>query len=91
LKPDLEAGIIDVIESKFDCCDISQVVEFMFESGIINPKQAQFYLIKNEYYDRLKKRGGESCFQIKADIAAEFDVSFPTVNNIIYTYKHIQP
>lgn len=77
------------IEGRFDCCDITQLIEFLTESGLMKPKEITYYLIKDDYYKRIGE--GEAFTDVKYDLAAEYDVSFATVKNIIYSYKHIKP
>lgn len=79
----------DVLEQRFDCCDITQLLEYMVESGLISPKRLKYYLVKDAYYKRLK--ANEPCTSIKYDLAVDYDLEFNVVKHIIYTYKHIRP
>lgn len=67
----------------------SEVIDFLLESGVIDEKVLTRYLIKCEYYRRLKTQN-QSCFAIKMDLAADFDVSLTTVKNIIYKYDQLK-
>lgn len=81
--------LIDILEQRFACTDVTQMVEFLTESGLMREKHIKSYLIKYEYYERIS--GGESFTDVKYDLAAEFDTSFSNVKNIIYNCKHIRP
>lgn len=67
---------------------IDGLVDYLLQSGIISEKTALRYIIKDEYYKRLKEQNA-SCFDIKLDLAIEYNVSKSTVDNIIYKYSHI--
>jgi len=89
---DVKQELIDTLEAKFQCQDITPMVEFLFESGMADPKRLKYYFLKKEYYQRLKDRADdESCNSIKMDLANDFDCSYPQVKNIIYKYKYLQP
>lgn len=81
--------LIDVMEGEFSNSDATEVVEWLYNRGIIDDKNVTHYLIKREYHQRLKGRN-KSCFEIKSDLAEQFLVSDSTVRNIIYAYDHIK-
>lgn len=82
--------LIEILELRFECTDVSQMIEFMTEAGILRDKHIKQYLIKYEYHSRLKSRTmDESCTDIKYDLAAEFDTSFSNVKNIVYNCKYV--
>jgi len=82
--------LVEILEKKFCCNDVSQLVEFLVEGGLMKPKAIKYYLIKDDYYNEIKK-GEQSCTDIKLDLAANYDTSFPTVKKIIYSMEHIKP
>lgn len=67
---------------------IDGLVDYLLKSGIISEQTALRYIIKDEYYKRLKQQDA-SCFDIKLDLAVEYEVSKSTVDRIIYKYSHI--
>lgn len=83
--------LVQILENRFDCCDITQLIHFLIDSGIISEKNLTHYLIKHEYHQRLKDSRDVTFIDIKMDLAAEFDVSYPTVQNIIYKKPYLKP
>ena len=67
---------------------IDGLVDYLLKSGIISEQTALRYIIKDEYYKRLKEQDA-SCFDIKLDLSIEYNVSKSTIDNIIYKYSHI--
>jgi hypothetical protein len=62
----------------------------MFESGLIEQKRALRWIIKNEYFIRIKTDRSKNFTQHKLDIAVEFDVSESFVNKVLYYYDEIK-
>jgi hypothetical protein len=67
----------------------AQVIEYLHESGVLDERTMLRYVIRDEYYKRLKV-GDRTCFEIKIDLAIEYGVSDTTVKNIIYNYTDIK-
>ena len=68
----------------------TEVVEFMLSSGCLSERCAVHYIVKNEYYKQVWDKENTCNFkQIKIDLAKEWKVSRPTIENIIYKYEHI--
>jgi len=85
---ELSSEIIGRIGDRFECSDITPIVNFLQDSGLMEKKTILRYVIKDEYYNRLKT--GKSGYDIKMDLSVEYDIPFDTVTNIIYKYKHIK-
>ena len=71
-----------------EACSTAEFIDYLVKCGLIECKQMFRYLIKHEYYKRLKKQDA-NCFTIKMDLSVEYDVSKATIENIIYKYDHI--
>lgn len=67
---------------------IDGIINYLLESNIITRQTALRYIIKDEYYKRLKEQNA-NCFEIKLDLSIKYNVSKPTIDNIIYKYSHI--
>jgi len=67
---------------------IDGLIDYLLKSGMITEQIALRYIIKDEYYKLLKEQNA-NCFEIKLDLAIKYNVSKPTIDNIIYKYSHI--
>lgn len=67
---------------------IDGLIDYLLKTGIITKQTASRYIIKDEYYRRLKDQN-QNCFEIKLDLAIKYNVSKDTVDNILYKYSHI--
>ena len=79
-----------LIKDKFEGnVSVSDIVEYLFDTSIINPKMCLRYLIRSEYYVGIKDQG-KSCDELKHDLANKYDVEYDFVKDAIYKYKHLQ-
>ena len=70
--------------------DIPRIVSWFVDNGVLDERHILRYLIKAEY-QRRTRHNNVNRLKIKLDLAVEYDVSLPTVNNIIYRYHNIKP
>lgn len=63
----------------------AQVIQVMFDTGLIEQKRVIRYVVKHEYFERLKQReANQSMNDIKLDLSIEYDVSVSYINKLIY-------
>mgnify|MGYP001582353259 CR=1 FL=1 len=70
-----------------------QVILWLSNSGVLSELHIIRFLIKSEYFKRLKatKNKKQKRLHIKYDLADEYDLSLPTINNIVYKYDMVKP
>lgn len=89
IKNCIQKGLSLIVKERFEGeVTIDGLIDYLLKSGIITQQIALRYIIKDEYYKRLKKQDA-NCFDIKLDLSIEFEVSKTTIDNIIYKYSHI--
>ena len=87
--------LVDLVKSKYNGeTTMENIIEFLWEAGMLDKTTSLRYCIRAIYYDKLKEQdqGNQdrtSCFEIKVDIADKFDVELDFVNNAIYKYTHL--
>lgn len=62
----------------------------MFESGLIEEKRALRWIIKNEYFMRIKADRAKNFTQHKLDLSVDYEVSVSFVNKVLYYYDDIK-
>jgi hypothetical protein len=80
--------LVATIADKFTDGNVNEFVSFLQDSGLIEGKGVIRYIVKDEYYKRLKV-GDKSGFDIKMDLAVEYDLSFDKISYIIYKSPHV--
>jgi len=92
---DVKHELVELVKSKYNGeTNLDNIIEFLWEAGMLDKKTSLRYCIRAEYYNILKEQQQEvmdvkSCFTIKMDIADKFDVELDFVNNAIYKYTHL--
>ncbi|MBL4752692.1 MAG: hypothetical protein JKY52_03700 [Flavobacteriales bacterium] len=82
--------IIKAIKRFGDEGDVAHLVSWLVDNGVLEERHIIRYLIKAEYQKRTRYNDVNR-LKVKLDLAVEYDVSLPTVNNIIYRYHNIIP
>lgn len=78
----------EIVSDRCKNSSATQIVEYLYSSGVIDEKIMLKYVIRHEYYKRIKE-GNQSCFSIKLDLAVQYDVTDTVVKNIIYNNTSI--
>ena len=89
---DVKHELVELVRSKYNGeTNLENIIEFMWEAGMLDKKTSLRYCIRARYYSRLREQHEtkESCFAIKVEIADKFDVELDFVNNAIYKYTHL--
>ena len=82
-------GLTTIVSERFTgSLTIDGLIDYLLQTGIITCQTALRYVVKDEYYKRLKKQDA-NCFEIKLNLSIKYDVSKTTIENIIYKYPHI--
>ena len=79
----------EIIADKCNNVSATAIVDYLYTCGVIDSKTMLRYVIRHEYYKRLKENKS-SCFSIKLDLAVEYDISDTQVKRIIYDYTDIK-
>jgi len=83
--PDLQAQLCEILPLS------TEDIAVLFATGLLNDKTVLRYIVKHEYFARLKKRtNGTSCFDIKIDLAVEYNVSRSFVDKVLYHYVNLR-
>lgn len=87
---EVKRELVELVKSKYNGdTDLDKIVEFLWETGMLDKKTALRYCIREKYHKTLKHMDGKSCFDVQNDIAEEFDVDVDFVKNAIYKYTHL--
>ena len=62
----------------------------LLDAGLTCEKKLLYWVVKDEYFKRLKTQRDKSCFDIKLDLAVEYDISEDTIKNIIYKKDYLK-
>ena len=66
-------------------------IDILFNTGLLDEQRAKRYVVKHEYFERVKKaQGAVSCFSIKLDLVAEYNVSRSFVDKLLYHYVDLK-
>jgi len=87
-----EATKKKVIESLGKNATIDTIIDYLFDAEIADKRRCQIALIKDTYFDLLKKNHKNRNFKAldaKTITAEKFGVSEKMVENCIYYYKDI--
>jgi hypothetical protein len=82
--------LLQILKQKHPELNCTGLVAFMFESGLIEQKRALRWIIKNEYFIRVKKDRNKNFTQHKLDLSIEYDVSRSFVDKVLYYYDDIK-
>ena len=88
---EISEKVIELIKAKYPEGSCTDMVQYMIDSGLIEEKRALRWVIKWDYYQRLKGKRYKSFNDIKLDLAVDYDVSKRFVDKIIYYYTEIKP
>lgn len=87
---DVKHELSELITGKFEGeTSVSNVVEYLWNLGVLNKKTALRCLIRSDYYEMIKAQD-KGFTEIKYELADKYDVDFDFVKNTIYKYSHIQ-
>jgi hypothetical protein len=81
--------LLEILKAKHPELNCTGLVAFMFESGLIEEKRALRWIIKNEYFERVKDHS-KNFTEHKLDMSIEYDVSVSFVNKVLYYYEDIK-
>ena len=82
--------LIEILEQQHPHMNCKGLVSVMFESGLIEEKRALRWIIKNEYFIRVKADRTKNFTQHKLDLSIEYDVSRSFVDKVLYYYDDIK-
>ena len=81
--------LLEIIRKKHPELNCIGVVRYLCESGLIEEKRAIRWIIKNEYFIRIKDKS-KTFTEHKLDLSVEFDVSRSFIDKILYYYDDIR-
>lgn len=83
VKEFVESAYVDIKNRHSDEAGIKDVLMFLAEKGLIEPRRLRDYMIIKDYCDFLKKNDNRICVTM-IDLAIKYDISERTVQNILY-------
>jgi len=85
----IRKSFVDLIEDEFDDnISVKNMVNYLFNRGVLKEDPARRLLIKTEF-NKLLKKNNCSIYNIKVRIAEKFNVSISYIEKCIYYYKDI--
>lgn len=86
VKEFVESAYVDIKNRHSEEAGIKDVLMFLAEKSLIEPRRLRDYMIIKDYADFLKKNDGKICVTM-IDLAIKYDISERTVQNILYKNK----
>ena len=83
VKEFVESAYVDIKNRHSEEAGIKDVLMFLAEKSLIEPRRLRDYMIIKDYADFLKKNDGKICVTM-IDLGIKYDISERTVQNILY-------
>lgn len=86
VKEFVESAYVDIKNRHSEEAGIKDVLMFLAEKSLIEPRRLRDYMIIKDYASFLKKNDGKICVTM-IDLGIKYDISERTVQNILYKTK----